>query len=208
MESEFIDFLEEQFHRILPPDYPIGSILHNPDRLEDLFHILSVKACLQPASKDVRQAWLNFIETKKISASGSANFRFRRLTAALGRNGEIKCSGISLGPIRRFHGESVCMVATKSKGNNGRCCIEVPVEDLPDLATFIVKAARCRSVSTWKCDNCGCTDTATWMDLATGGTPWCSECDADMLLVGEALEMIPGEEIDESPKHRQPADNF
>ena len=54
---------------------------------------------------------------------------FSRLTKFTGRNGYMKCSGISL----TRQDNSILLAPRTSRGFIGRCDVEIPLEDLPAL---------------------------------------------------------------------------
>lgn len=60
---------------------------------------------------------------------------FARETSFLGRNGEFKCSGVQVLTV----GSDVQIAPITSRGDTGRCCIEVPKESLPALITELQK---------------------------------------------------------------------
>ena len=55
--------------------------------------------------------------------------KFARTTSFLGRNGHMKCGGID---ITSF-GSSVTLSPLTSRGVIGRCNIEIPLENLPEV---------------------------------------------------------------------------
>lgn len=70
---------------------------------------------------------------------------FNKTTTFLGRNGVFKASGIELTHSVTVEGHSVIVIEPiTSRGNPGRCNIEIPVEDLPaliaQLQTFLPHA--------------------------------------------------------------------
>ena len=62
---------------------------------------------------------------------GTEQVKFERQTHFTGRNGYGKCNGIDLLPLD--HNKSLMIAPLTSRGDVGRCDIEVPMENLPEL---------------------------------------------------------------------------
>lgn len=55
-------------------------------------------------------------------------------THFLGRNGYFKCQGVGVELMAPFKGQKIVdIVPITSRGEPGRCAIEVPIEDVPTL---------------------------------------------------------------------------
>jgi len=64
--------------------------------------------------------------------------KFSRLTTFTGRNGTFKCAGVEL----IDYTDRVQISPVTSKGNVGRCDIDIPVEDIPALIEALQDIAR------------------------------------------------------------------
>lgn len=62
-------------------------------------------------------------------------FNFTRVTSFLGRNGTFQASGLKVW-AGRYNG-GVYLEPITSKGKVGRCCIEIPAEDIPALIKLL-----------------------------------------------------------------------
>ena len=61
---------------------------------------------------------------------------FKKNTTFLGRNGEFKCSGLSVASFSDY----VLIEPITSKGEVGRCSIRIPVESIGGLCRLLKEA--------------------------------------------------------------------